>query len=72
MARSAPVVRGLGRRPSQQANSWDDLVAAFKGRLLEGLGAALVLLCFLIVLALLTYNPADPSLNTAADATPAK
>lgn len=71
MSRSAHLARGLGRRVSQQANSWNDLVAAIKGRLLEGLGSALVLLCFLLVLALLTYDPADPSFNTASDASPA-
>jgi DNA segregation ATPase FtsK/SpoIIIE, S-DNA-T family len=72
MARSAPyAARGLGQRVSQQVNSWNEMVAAFKRRLLEGLGAALVLLCFLIVLALLTYDPADPSFNTASTAAPA-
>jgi S-DNA-T family DNA segregation ATPase FtsK/SpoIIIE len=69
MAKSAPyLTRGLGRRVSQQVNSWNEMVAAFKRRLLEGLGSALVLVSFLLVLALLTYNPADPSLDTASDA----
>src|ERR1700685_3747818 len=72
MAKSAQyLARGLGQRVSRQVDSWGELVAAFKRRLLEGLGSALVLVCFLLVLALLTYDPADPSLNTASDATPA-
>ncbi len=69
MAKSAPAVgrgnssRGLGHH----INSWHELVAAFKRRLLEGLGSALVLLSFVVVVALLTYNPTDPSFNTAAE-----
>jgi len=68
MAKSAHLARGLGRRTSRQSNSWNELVAAIRGRVLEGLGSALVVLSFLVVLALATYNPADPSFNTAADA----
>ncbi|HZK90933.1 MAG TPA: DNA translocase FtsK 4TM domain-containing protein [Stellaceae bacterium] len=69
MAKSAPyLARGLGRRVSRQINSWNELVASFKRRLFEGLGSALVLASFLIVLALLTYHPADPSLDTAGNA----
>jgi S-DNA-T family DNA segregation ATPase FtsK/SpoIIIE len=78
MAKSAPVIGrgsaargGLGRGLGRHVNSWNELVAAFKGRLLEGAGSALVLVSFLLVVALLTYEPADPSLNTAADAAPA-
>ncbi|MBV9553671.1 MAG: DNA translocase FtsK 4TM domain-containing protein, partial [Alphaproteobacteria bacterium] len=71
MAKSAPfLARGLGRRVSRQVNSWSEMVAAGKRRLLEGLGSALVLVSFLLALALLTYNPADPSLDTASN-TPA-
>ena len=36
-------------------------------RLLEATGAVLVLLALALAAALLSYNPADPSLNTAAD-----
>ena len=44
MAKSAPyLARGLGRRVSRQIDSWSELVASFKRRLLEGLGSALVL-----------------------------
>jgi S-DNA-T family DNA segregation ATPase FtsK/SpoIIIE len=71
MPKSAPYPgRGLGQRVGQRINSWNDLVATGKKRLLEGLGAALVLVSFLIFLALLTYDPADPSFNTAVEAPP--
>jgi S-DNA-T family DNA segregation ATPase FtsK/SpoIIIE len=71
MAKSAPyLARGLGQRVSQQVNSWNELVAAFKRRVLEAVGSALVLLSFLLVVVLLTYNPADPSLNTASGHSP--
>ncbi len=72
MAKSAPVAgRGnLGRGLGHHINSWNELVAAFRRRLLEGLGSALVLVSFLLIVALATYHPRDPSLNTAAD-TPA-
>ncbi len=44
------------------------LVAAFlRRRLYEGMGAALVITAILICVALLTYNPADPSYNTASE-----
>jgi S-DNA-T family DNA segregation ATPase FtsK/SpoIIIE len=49
---------------------WSDALATLKRRLLESLGFALLLACFLLVLALLTYDPRDPSLNTAIDAAP--
>jgi DNA segregation ATPase FtsK/SpoIIIE, S-DNA-T family len=67
MARSvAYSVRGTARR----MRGWADALAALKRRLLESLGFALLLACFLLVLALLTYDPQDPSLNTAIDAAP--
>jgi S-DNA-T family DNA segregation ATPase FtsK/SpoIIIE len=49
---------------------WAEALATLKRRLLESLGFALLLACFLLVLALLTYDPRDPSLNTAIDAAP--
>jgi S-DNA-T family DNA segregation ATPase FtsK/SpoIIIE len=71
MARSAQYLgRGFGQRVNRQVDSWNALVAAFKRRLFEGLGSVLVLVCILLVLMLLTYNPADPSFNTAVDSTP--
>jgi len=49
---------------------WAEALATLKRRLLESLGFSLLLACFLLVLALLTYDPRDPSLNTAVDAAP--
>jgi S-DNA-T family DNA segregation ATPase FtsK/SpoIIIE len=71
MAKTVPLARGFGQRVNRQVDSWNAMVAAFKRRLWEALGAALVILCFLIAVALMTYNPADPSFNTAGDASPA-
>ena len=67
MAQSiAYSARGTARR----MRGWADALATLKRRLLESLGFALLLACFLLVLALLTYDPRDPSLNTAIDAAP--
>jgi DNA segregation ATPase FtsK/SpoIIIE, S-DNA-T family len=71
MAKTAPLARGFGQRVNRQVDSWNAMVAAFKRRLWEALGAALVIVCFLIAVTLLTYNPGDPSINTAGDAAPA-
>jgi DNA segregation ATPase FtsK/SpoIIIE, S-DNA-T family len=49
---------------------WADALSSVKRRLFESLGFALLLASCLLVLALLTYDPGDPSLNTAVDATP--
>jgi S-DNA-T family DNA segregation ATPase FtsK/SpoIIIE len=72
MAKTAPAMgRGtFGRGLGHHINSWNELVAAFKRRVLEAVGSALVLLSFLLVVVLLTYNPADPSLNTASGHSP--
>lgn len=71
MAKSAPYLsRGLGQRVNRQVDSWNELVALGKRRLLEGVGFALVVLSFVTTLALVTYNPADPSIDTAIDAAP--
>src|ERR1700756_5255187 len=58
------------RGTAQRIRGWADAPAPLKRRLLESLGFALLLACFLLVLALLTYDPRDPSLNTAVDAPP--
>jgi S-DNA-T family DNA segregation ATPase FtsK/SpoIIIE len=58
--------RGTARR----VRGWADILARLKRRLLESLGFALLLGSFLLVLALLTYDPRDPSLNTAIDVAP--
>ncbi|HWB48368.1 MAG TPA: DNA translocase FtsK 4TM domain-containing protein [Stellaceae bacterium] len=67
MAKSAQLARGFGQRVNRQVDSWNELVALGQQRLLELLGFALVVVSFLTVLALLTYHPADPSLNTAVE-----
>jgi len=59
-------VRGTARRMP----GWADSLATLKRRLLESLGFTLLLACFALVLALLTYDPRDPSLDTAVDAVP--
>src|SRR5437667_6932762 len=58
--------RGFGHR----WRGWSETFAGIGRRLSEGVGAALVLASFLLLLALLTYSPRDPSLNTAIDAAP--
>src|SRR6266851_1606221 len=55
---------------ARRARGWADALVALKRRLFESLGFALLLACFLLTLALLTYDPRDPSLNTAVDAVP--
>ncbi|HWD58252.1 MAG TPA: DNA translocase FtsK 4TM domain-containing protein, partial [Stellaceae bacterium] len=67
MAKSTQFARGFGQRVNRQVDSWNELVATGKRRLLEGAGAALVLASFLVTVTLLTYNPADPSLDTASE-----
>jgi DNA segregation ATPase FtsK/SpoIIIE, S-DNA-T family len=73
MAKSSPFAgrANLGRGLGHHINSWNELVAAFRRRLLEGLGSALVLVSLLLVVALATYHPGDASLNTASAAAPA-
>ncbi|HVC50829.1 MAG TPA: DNA translocase FtsK 4TM domain-containing protein [Stellaceae bacterium] len=55
--------RGVGGR----VRSWTEVVAGARKRLFEGAGATLVLVSLLLVLALLTYSPRDPSFDTATD-----
>ena len=67
MARSIGyAARGTARR----LRGWADTLETLKRRLIESLGLALVLACCLLTLALLTYDPLDPSLNTAVDTAP--
>jgi S-DNA-T family DNA segregation ATPase FtsK/SpoIIIE len=62
MARSANfAVRGGGRQP----HAWDQAWTAVKRRLLEVLGWGLLLAAALLTAALLSYDPHDPSLDTA-------
>src|ERR1700757_885338 len=68
MARSLGYsARGSARRRSR---GWEGAWAGLKRRLLESLGFALLLASFLLTLALVTYDPRDPSLNTAVDTAP--
>ena len=67
MPRAAQLsVRGFGHR-------WrgaSEMLGGLGQRLFEGLGVALVLVSLLLLLALLTYDPGDVSLDTAVDASP--
>jgi S-DNA-T family DNA segregation ATPase FtsK/SpoIIIE len=57
---------------AKSAGGWasGQALAAIKQRLSEALGFALLLICMLLFLTLLTYDPRDRSLNTAVDAPP--
>src|SRR5229473_44488 len=67
MPRAAQLsVRGFGHR----WRGGSEMFGGLGQRLFEGLGVALVLASLLVLLALLTYNPGDVSLNTAIDAPP--
>src|SRR6266446_7994465 len=62
MARTAQLTaRGFSGR----VRGWGDVLGGVKRRLFEGLGALLVLASLLLLLALLTYDPGDASLDTA-------
>jgi S-DNA-T family DNA segregation ATPase FtsK/SpoIIIE len=67
------MARSLGysaRGSARRRHAWADALTGLKRRLFESLGFALLLASFLLTLALLTYDPRDPSLNTAVDAAP--
>src|SRR5712691_7731424 len=67
MPRAAQLsVRGFGHR----WRGGSEMLGGLGQRLFEGLGVALALASLLLLLALLTYNPGDVSLNTAIDAAP--
>src|SRR5229473_4657955 len=67
MPRAAQLsVRGFGHR----WRGGSEMFGGLGQRLFEGLGFALVLASLLVLLALLTYNPGDVSLDTAVDAAP--
>ncbi len=53
-----------GRR-GRRARGWGETLAAVKRRFCEALGFALLLAAVLVVAALLSYHPQDPSLDTA-------
>src|ERR1700730_5578275 len=67
------MARSLGysaRGSARRRHGWVDALTALKRRLFESLGFALLLASFLLTLVLLTYDPRDPSLNTAVDTAP--
>ena len=67
------MARSIGysaRGGARRKRGWADALMTLKRRLLESLGFGFLLACFLLLLALLTYDPRDPSLNTAIDAAP--
>ena len=67
MAKSAGYwVGARSRRTSVRGEIWVTL----KRRLSETFGLALLLVCLLLALALVTYDPRDGSLNTAVDTAP--
>src|ERR1700730_10465991 len=67
MAKSASYwVNDHDRRVRALGEAW----AVVKRRLIEALGFALLLVCLLLILTLLTYDARDGSLNTAVDSTP--
>jgi S-DNA-T family DNA segregation ATPase FtsK/SpoIIIE len=68
MTRAAQLsVRGFGRMWRSGGESWGK---GFGLPLFEAVGAVLVLASLLLLLALLTYNPGDVSLDTASDQAP--
>ncbi len=67
MARSIGMTMGAR---SRRSHAWTDIRAALKRRVLEALGFFLLLAALLIVAALLSYSPRDPSLDSAIDTPP--
>jgi S-DNA-T family DNA segregation ATPase FtsK/SpoIIIE len=67
MARSIGLTAGVGaRRP----HAWTEAWSVLRRRLFETLGFGLLLAALLITAALISYDPQDPSLNTAVDIGP--
>jgi DNA segregation ATPase FtsK/SpoIIIE, S-DNA-T family len=67
MARSIGLGAGIGARRPQ---AWREAWAALRRRLSEALGFGLLLAALLVAAALISYDPRDPSLDTAIDAGP--
>jgi S-DNA-T family DNA segregation ATPase FtsK/SpoIIIE len=61
------TAQALGRGVGERVRSWADMVAGMRQRALEAIGAVLVLFSLLLAVTLLTFDPRDPSLNTAID-----
>ena len=71
MARSAVGIgRGWSRGGRGNRSGWHELAGPARHRLFEAGGFALMLTSLLILLALLTYDPGDPSFDTATDTAP--
>src|SRR5579872_3260091 len=71
MARSAVGIgRGWSRGGRSSRSGWGERAAPARRHLFQAGGFALMLVSLLILLALLTYDPGDPSLDTAADIAP--
>jgi S-DNA-T family DNA segregation ATPase FtsK/SpoIIIE len=64
MARSIGFSTGTG---THRLHGWTETLGVLRRRLLETLGFGLLLAALLIAAALLSYNPQDPSLDTAID-----
>jgi DNA segregation ATPase FtsK/SpoIIIE, S-DNA-T family len=64
MARSIGFSAGAGAR---RLRAWTEALAALKRRVFETLGFGLLLAALLVAAALFSYNPQDPSLDTAID-----
>jgi DNA segregation ATPase FtsK/SpoIIIE, S-DNA-T family len=67
MAKSIGLTAGGGARRNR---AWNEAWAALRRRLFETLGSSLLLAALLIAAALVSYDPRDPSLDTAIDAGP--
>jgi S-DNA-T family DNA segregation ATPase FtsK/SpoIIIE len=70
MARSAMQIGRGWSRGRANRSGWGELAEPARRRLFEAGGFGLMLSSLLILLSLLTYNPGDPSLDTAADISP--
>ncbi len=67
MARSIGLTAGAGAR---RMRAWNETWATLRRRLCEGLGFGLLLAALLVAAALISYDPQDPSLDTAIDTGP--
>src|SRR5437763_5191497 len=70
MARSAMQIGRGWSRGRASRSGWGELAEPARKRLFEAGGFALMLASLLILLSLLTYDPGDPSPDTAADISP--
>src|SRR5712691_2650277 len=66
----ARLVSYSAGRDAKLGRGWAQLQAALGQRVREALGFALLLGSLLLLLTLVTYDPRDPSLDTAVDSAP--